>query len=74
MLRSSWAADPLNNWLGRRGVIFLTGLLFVAFNMDILVIVLTVILAVFSLFSLRVSLRTGGGCFFVECSWDSVSF
>ncbi|KAJ5117416.1 hypothetical protein N7448_011048 [Penicillium atrosanguineum] len=25
-LLSAWAADPLNNWLGRRGVIFLTGL------------------------------------------------
>lgn len=24
---SAWAADPLNNWLGRRGTIFLTGLL-----------------------------------------------
>jgi MFS family permease len=25
-LCSAWATDPLNNWLGRRGVIFLTGL------------------------------------------------
>ncbi|QKX58225.1 uncharacterized protein TRUGW13939_05346 [Talaromyces rugulosus] len=25
-LLSAWAADPLNNWLGRRGTIFLTGL------------------------------------------------
>ena len=24
---SAWAADPLNNWLGRRGTIFVTGLL-----------------------------------------------
>lgn len=25
-LCAAWLADPLNNWLGRRGVIFLTGL------------------------------------------------
>ncbi|KAJ5736958.1 uncharacterized protein N7483_002083 [Penicillium malachiteum] len=25
-LLSAWAADPLNNWLGRRGTVFLTGL------------------------------------------------
>ena len=25
-LCSAWAADPLNNWIGRRGAIFLTGL------------------------------------------------
>jgi len=25
-LLSAWAADPINNWLGRRGTIFLTGL------------------------------------------------
>ncbi|KAF7593229.1 hypothetical protein BBP40_011770 [Aspergillus hancockii] len=25
-LLSAWAADPLNNWLGRRGTIFVTGL------------------------------------------------
>jgi MFS family permease len=23
---SAWATDPLNNWMGRRGVIFFTGL------------------------------------------------
>jgi MFS family permease len=23
---AAWLADPLNNWLGRRGVIFVTGL------------------------------------------------
>ncbi|KAB8236075.1 uncharacterized protein BDW43DRAFT_308874 [Aspergillus alliaceus] len=27
---SAWAADPLNNWLGRRGTNFVTGLLYVA--------------------------------------------
>jgi MFS family permease len=23
---ATWLADPLNNWIGRRGVIFVTGL------------------------------------------------
>ena len=25
-LLSAWAADPINNWFGRRGAIFITGL------------------------------------------------